>query len=108
MRKVFELYWNSFELNFSIPSKDEWNISEDFNYNKKAFVVTKLLADDFKIDGEYEFIEIQTILYEIIKKYHQKSKIMRLDYLQKLKINWKVCWLIDNWNDICLMYPSEY
>lgn len=108
MREIFELYWNSFELNFSIPSKDEWNISEDFNYNKKAFVVTKLLADNLKIDSEYEFMELQTILYEIIKKYHNKSKTMRLDYLQKLKINWKICWLIDNWNDICLMYPSEY
>lgn len=108
MKDIFELYGNHFELNFSIPSKDEWDISEDFNYIKKSFVVTKRLAGDLNIGIEYEFIEIQTILYEIIKKYHKKSKVIRLDYLQKLKINWKICWLIDNWNDICLMYPEEY
>jgi hypothetical protein len=107
MNKKYEIFWNNIELLFLSPNKDEWNINEDFNYQTKLFTVSRWVQDLFKLDSEQE-IKIQLILYDIIKKLNDKSKVKRLDYLQKLKINKELCWIIDNWEDICLLLPSEY
>jgi len=107
MNKKYEIFWNNIELLFSSPNKAEWDINEDFDYHTKIFTVTRWVQDLFKLDSEQE-IRIQLILHDIIKKLNDKSKVKRLDYLQKLKINKELCWIIDNWEDICLLLPSEY
>jgi len=107
MNKEYKILWNNIELLFSSPNKSEWDINEDFNYHTKVFTVTKWVQDLFTLNNEKD-VKIQLILHDIIKKLNDKSKVKRLDYLQKLKINKELCWIIDNWEDICLLLPSEY
>jgi len=108
MAECFELFLNYFELNFSPPRKDEWDISEDFDYHRKPFVITKWVYEEVKIYTSDEDIKKQIIFNRIINTYYEKAKVMKLDYLQKLKVNRDICRLIDNWTDICLMYPTDY
>ena len=107
MTLKYELFWNIIELYFSSPSKDEWDINEDFDFQTKLFTVTMWVQNLFKLDSEQE-LKTQLLLHDIIKKLNDKWKVKRLDYLQKLKINGELCWIIDNWVDICLLLPSEY
>lgn len=117
--KTLEIWWNNIILQFNTPNIDEWNISEDFDYKNKIFVFTNWVSDLIKTD----FLEniISPILYEItienfkhkliteiIDIIYKEAKVRKLDYLQKLKINNTDCWIIDNWEDICLLLPSEY
>lgn len=98
-----------FELNN--PIKDEWNISENFDFIKKPFVFTIWVSELIKTNESDEIlrdIEIKNIVKEIITFIYERAKIDTLDYLQKLSINDTKCWIIDNGCDICLLLPNEY
>lgn len=107
MSYKYKVYWNEIELFFTSPNIDEWNINENFDYEKKIFTITQWVQDLIYINKEYE-IKSQILYHSIIKRLKDRAKKERLDYLQKLKINNTNCWIIDNWEDICLMLPSEY
>ncbi len=111
--------WNTIIFECNTPNIDEWNISEDFDYQKKEFVSTIWV---FNLIDTSEFEKISSplvfdlvketlkkrIIWEIISSIYERAKYLKLDYLQKLSINWTSCWCIDNGNDICLMLPDEY
>lgn len=110
---------NKIEFEFNSPSEDEWNISENFDITSKQFSFTVWINNlidlsDFKELSSkfiYDLVESklkESIASNIIKTIYIKAKETRLDYLQKININWTKCWIIDNWNDICLMLPEEY
>lgn len=117
MTKIIQ--WNTIIFEFNNPNIDEWNISEDFDYQKKEFVSTIWV---FNLIDTSEFEKISSplifnlvkenlkkkVIWEIISTIYERAKYLKLDYLQKLSINWTSCWCIDNGNDICLMLPDEY
>lgn len=107
-KECFDLALNYFELNFTPPRAENGNISEDFDYNKKNFVITKWVYEEIAVYTSDSDMIKQNIFQVIIDKYYEKAKVMKLDYLQKLVINREKCWLIDNWEYICLMFPEEY
>ncbi len=110
---------NTIIFEFNNPSLDEWNISENFDFHSKPFVCTIWISEiidtsslknytkntdnDFLIDSLK-----QKVIWEIISTIYERAKYLKLDYLQKLSINWNKCWCIDNGVDICLMLPDEY
>jgi len=103
----YKIFWNDIELLYLSPDIEDWDINEDFDFEKKIFTITKWIQNLIILNEEKE-IKSQILFYSIIKKIRYKAKETRLDYLQKLYINNKLCWLIDNWENICLMLPSEY
>ena len=119
MTTTLEVEWNIIFFQFNRPNIDEWNISEDFDFHKKTFVCTSWV---FEIIDTSEFRNIlswlvhdllkdnlkKRVISEIISTIYERAKYLKLDYLQKLSINWISCWCIDNWADICLMLPDEY
>lgn len=116
-REEKDIHGNRIQFELNLPSKDEWNISENFNYLSKPFVFTvgvyEIMKTDISNERDTESKEqkeesIKTTVGEIISFIHQKAWETRLDYLQRLSINDNKCWIIDNGNDICLLLPSEY
>lgn len=111
--------WNTIIFEFNVPNKDEWDISEDFDFQKKPFVTTTGTYDLIDL-SEFELLSSplifkmvkqtlkKKVIWEIIITIFEKAKNIRLDYLQKLSINGTKCWVIDNGSDICLMLPEEY
>jgi len=111
--------WNTIKYEFNTPNIDEWNISENFDYESKLFTFTiwvseiidlsefKQLSSDLIFDLVEESL-IKKIIRSVIDTLYFKAKEKKLDYLQKIHINWTLCWVIDNWNDICLLLPNEY
>lgn len=96
---------------FNNPIKDEWNISENFDFINKPFVFTIWVCEIIKTnesDEDLKEIKIKDIIKEIITFVHERARIDTLDYLQKLSINDTKCWIIDNGCDICLLLPNEY
>jgi len=119
MTNTLEVEWNVISFQFNKPNIDEWNISENFDYKRKPFVYTIWISELIKTEFLKNlvsplFYEItcenfkNKLVSEIIDIVFQKAKSEKLDYLQKLKINNTDCWIIDNWEDICLLLPSEY
>jgi len=97
----------------------DFSSNVDFDYQKKEFVstiwvfnlidtsefrnISSLLVHDFVKDSLKK-----KVIWEIVSTIYERAKYLKLDYLQKLSINWISCWCIDNWVDICLMLPDEY
>ena len=112
------IYWNRIQFELNLPCVKEWNISENFDFITKPFVFTIGVYEIMKIDlpvndnnSNVEILKdelIKTIVKEIIINIYLKAKETKLDYLQRLSINWCKCWIIDNGSDICLLLPSEY
>lgn len=107
MKNKYHIYWNIIELYFSSPNEEQNYIKEDFDYKSKTFVITNWVNSLLQLESN-DIIKQNIIYYNIIRELNDYSKSKDLDYLQKLDINWTRCWIIDNWNDICLMLPSEY
>lgn len=109
MEKEYYIWFNKVKFEFNSPNIEDTQITEDFNYNKKPFVITKgvinLLVLKPNLDEE---LQLQITFNKIIRKIYETWKLIWLDYLQKLEINWTKCRIIDNWEDICLMLPCEY
>lgn len=102
---------NIVSFEFNNPSKEEWNISENFDFINKPFVFTIWVCEIIKIDELDETlkeINIKNIIKQIITIVYEKARVDNLDYLQRLSINNEKCWIIDNWCDICLLLPNEY
>lgn len=102
---------NIVSFEFNNPSKEEWNISENFDFINKPFVFTIWVCEIIKTDESDETlkeINIKNIIKQIITIVYEKARVDNLDYLQKLSINNEKCWIIDNWCDICLLLPNEY
>lgn len=104
MSEKFSIYWNEIDIKYSSP--ETW-ISEDFDFLKKHFYMTLWVEKLFFLEKQNE-IQKRVIATNIINKVYEKAKIEELDYFLKIEINWNETWLIDNWNDICLMLPEEY
>lgn len=117
--KNLEVSWNNIIFQFNSPNIDDWDISENFDYKNKIFVFTKWVHELIKTDFlktivspfNYELTSENfkhKLIAEIIDIIYKEAKVKKLDYLQKLSINSVDCWIIDNWEDICLLLPSEY
>ncbi len=117
--KILEVLWNKIIFQFNSPNIDDWDISENFDYKNKIFVFTQwvqeLIKTDFLEDILLQFNhEVVSenfkhkLIAEIIDIIYKEAKVKKLDYLQKLSINSVDCWIIDNWEDICLLLPNEY
>jgi len=104
MNEKFSIYWNEIDIKYSSP--ETW-ISEDFNFLKKSFFITCWVEKLLNFQDINKF-QKRVIATNIINKVYEKAKIEVLDYFLKIQINWTETWLIDNWNDICLMLPEEY
>jgi len=104
MNEKFSIYWN--EINIQYSSPENW-ISEDFDFLKKHFYMTWWVINLLNFQNINEF-QKRVIAINIINKVCEKAKIEELDYFLKIELNWTETWLIDNWNDICLMLPEEY
>ena len=102
MNDNYNIYWNEIDIKYSSP--ENW-ISEDFDFSKKRFYITKWVENLLFLENENQKRIIAT---NIIRKVYKKAKIEILDYFLKIEINWTETWLIDNWYDICLMLPEEY
>lgn len=109
MKLNYNIYWNNIKITITPSNIKYWLIKEDFNYHLKQFVITIWVNNLLKFkSNKYIEVKQQMIYHNLINKVYEKAKIIDLDYLQNIKINWVNCWLLDNWNDICLMLPSDY
>lgn len=99
------IFWNSINFSFNPPVSETWYLWEDFDLNKKSAYITIGIQDLLNTENEFEVNEIYS---KILKTISDKAKISKLDYLQKVSINWIETWCIDDWNTICLMTKEEY
>lgn len=99
------LHWNKIIFQFNSPLAETNFTAEDFDLSKKSSYVTIGIQDLLNTDNEFEINEIYS---KILTTISSKAKTVKLDYLQKVSINWTEVWCIDNGYDICLMTKEEY
>ncbi len=103
--KSISIYWNNIVFQFNSPLAETNFTAEDFDLAKKSAYVTIGIQDLLNTDYEFEVNEIYS---KILTTISSKAKTIKLDYLQKISINWIEVWCIDNWDNICLMTKEEY
>ncbi len=99
-------FWNIIiKLQFNEPHEETGFLSENFNLSKKQAYATAGISELLNQDSK---IKVQWIIWQIFQEYFETARIQKLDYLQKLTINWEEVWLIDNWEVITLLTKEEY
>ena len=96
--------WNQIELEYNSPT---WRqpIAETFDFKTKKTFITSWINWIIKYDNNHDLSFITQAIFKLLK---DKASKIKLDYLQKLKINWKQAWCIDDWDVITLLLPDEY
>jgi len=108
-KTVFGKVEVEFELN--APLAENGNVSEDFEYETKGGFVTQgvqeYVAEILESKGsDKKFAPaVMATVFETIRENAQHGE---LDYLQKLTIEGKQVWVIDNGDYITAMFPDEY
>ena len=100
---------NTVELFFNKQKQEFRNIVPKFDFPTQIFVTTRWVNDILIWENEESLKLIQQMVFSyVITEIKERAKEEKLDYLQKVTINWNKCWLIDDGSHICLMLPSEY
>lgn len=95
--------WNNIEFKYNSP---EWDTPhETFDFKIKKTFITIWVEEIIKYNNK---ADLDFFTHSIFKLLKDKASKIKLDYLQKLIINWKEIWCIDDWEVITLLLPDEY
>lgn len=103
-----ELLWYKIklELNKNTENDDKiffkrysWEVSEI----KWFYATTWILNEIFENDEDKMRVVLIWIVHNLAIKWWNN-----LDYLQNAEINWTRIWIIDDWEKITFLLPSEY
>lgn len=103
--EAYQIRGKKVEFKFSVPTKENGDIAEDFDFSKKPAVATCGIEDLFP---DFSLFDFQVFVKTVFAILRAKAALQRMDYLQVITIEGKEVWCIDNGCDICLLNKDEY